>query len=96
MSISSAKESLTLLAAIEYFGCIYVDAVAIAWLTVIMLAHAWLTASVQFQTRDRSRSEEIPDRISAGHLSSQLSGYRFINKSFASRNPKFSLVRILR
>jgi len=26
MSISSAKESLALLAAIEYFGCIYVDA----------------------------------------------------------------------
>jgi hypothetical protein len=81
MSISSAKESLTLLAAIEYFGCIYVDAenfdhdrdrVADRHYARARMAES---TSVQFQTRDRSRLEEIPDRISAGHMSSHLSGH---------------------
>jgi hypothetical protein len=71
--------------------------IAVAWLAFITLLHATINLHIfSIESREYDRSKQIPDRISAGHPSAHLSGYRFINKSFASRNPQFSLVRILR
>jgi hypothetical protein len=67
--------------------------IAIAWLAVITLAHAWLNLHL-FNSKHATAADQKKFRI--GFLPVTCPVTDFINKGFASRNPQFSLVRILR
>jgi NitT/TauT family transport system substrate-binding protein len=71
--------------------------IAVGWLVLITLIHAWLNLHL-FAARNATGADQNKFRIGflpvTCHLTCPVTG--FINKGFASRNPQFSLVRILR
>ena len=71
--------------------------IAIAWLIAITVIHAWLNLHL-FDSKRAGIDDHKKFRIGflpvTCHLTCPVTD--FINKGVASRNPQFSLVRILR
>jgi NitT/TauT family transport system substrate-binding protein len=71
--------------------------IAIGWLAFITLLHAAIDLHV-FRSKHATATDEKKFRIGflpvTCHLTCPVTD--FINKGFASRNPQFSLVRVLR